>query len=104
MALLVKVMTRNLYLGASIDPILAATSLADIPHRMAAAWSMACATRPDERALALAEEIDRIQPHLVGLQEAWTLDSGALAPSDRSKDPATPEMTLDILSALLREL
>lgn len=101
---MIKVMTRNLYLGASIEPILAATSLADIPHRMAAAWSMACATRPDERALALAAEIDRIQPHLVGLQEAWMLHSAAPAPAPQSKDPDAPEMPLDLLSALLRGL
>lgn len=100
---LVKVMTRNLYLGASIDPILAATSLVDIPHLMATAWSTACASRPDQRALALAEEIDRIQPHLVGVQEAWTLHSAALTPPAQSKD-ATPERTLDLLSALLGEL
>jgi len=100
---LVKVLTRNLYLGASIDPILAAQSLADIPHLMNAAWSMACATRPHERALALADEIDRLQPHLVGLQEAWTLHRAALPASCQSVDPVDGEM-LDLLSALLREL
>lgn len=64
------VMTRNLYLGANLDPILAAPSAAAVPQIAAQVWAEVQATNFPARAGALADEIVRARPHLVGLQEA----------------------------------
>ena len=65
----VVVMTRNLYLGTDIDPILTITDPAQIPAAVAAAWAEIQATDFRQRAEALADEIVRANPHVVGLQE-----------------------------------
>jgi endonuclease/exonuclease/phosphatase family metal-dependent hydrolase len=63
----VRLMSRNLYLGANIDQVLfggaegVAAALAEIQH-----------TSYPHRAHALAAEIAALQPHLVGLQEVST--------------------------------
>ena len=65
----VTVITRNLYVGADINPILGAPSLPAIPGLVAAAFEQVQATDFPERAEALADEISATEPHLVGLQE-----------------------------------
>src|SRR4051794_1286241 len=73
----VKVMTRNLYLGADLNPpIRAALSAPDLPSAVAAfgtanahLWSIVQQTNFPARAKLLAAEIDRYQPDLIGLQE-----------------------------------
>lgn len=65
-----RVMTRNIYLGASITPLLTAPSAALIPGLVATMWEEVQATDFPARAVQLAEEIDRQKPHVVGLQEA----------------------------------
>ena len=64
------VLTRNVYIGADIDPIFAV----DFRNPMAVVeaatvWANVQSTRFDERAAALVDEIERRQPHLIGLQE-----------------------------------
>jgi hypothetical protein len=65
-----RVMTRNLYLGASITPLLTAPSAQLIPGLVAEMWTAVQATDFPSRAALLAEEIDRQRPHVVGLEEA----------------------------------
>jgi hypothetical protein len=65
----VVVMTRNLYLGTDIDAILSIPDPAQIPAAVAAAWAEIQATDFPQRAEALADEIVRANPHVVGLQE-----------------------------------
>jgi endonuclease/exonuclease/phosphatase family metal-dependent hydrolase len=65
-----RVMTRNIYLGASITPLLTAPSAQLIPGLVAEMWVAVQATDFPSRAVRLAEEIDRQQPHVIGLQEA----------------------------------
>ncbi len=62
--------TRNLFLGAAIEPLLD-PSLPDaqIPAVAAEAWQQVLATDFAERAGAVADEIERRRPHAVGLQE-----------------------------------
>lgn len=64
-----RVMTRNVYVGAPIETVAGATNPAEIPLRVAEAWAAVQATDFPERAEALADEIAREGPHLVGLQE-----------------------------------
>lgn len=72
----IDVMTQNQYLGADLAPVLGAATANSFD---AAAFSAAvvdaltkiAATRPAERARALAEQIARRDPDVVGLQEAY---------------------------------
>jgi endonuclease/exonuclease/phosphatase family metal-dependent hydrolase len=95
----VKVMTRNLYLGADLQPAIAAT---DIPEFLAAnahIFSVVQQTNFPERAVALAREIADADPTLIGLQEVALWYSGPF------NDPA-PATTLeyDFLETLQQEL
>jgi hypothetical protein len=68
----VSVMTRNLYLGAELNGILAAFATGNQDAVVAAAtdtWKQVRASDPAERMAAVADEIVRTKPHAVGLQE-----------------------------------
>ena len=65
----VTVMTRNIYLGASLDAALATNSPFEIPGVVSQTWAQILAANFPERAQALADEIAETQPHLIGLQE-----------------------------------
>ena len=69
----IKVMTRNLYLGTDIDPLVGALASGN-PGLIAAAstqaWNNIAATDFLNRSGALADEIAAANPDLVGLQEA----------------------------------
>ena len=63
-----KVMTRNVYFGAELAPILAAPPPA-IPFAVAGVVANVAASKPEERMQRVAQEIFAAQPHIVGLQE-----------------------------------
>ncbi len=65
----VKVMSRNVYVGTDVDMVLEATDPNTIPFFVKAAYEMLLATDYYARADALAEEIEKTLPHVVGLQE-----------------------------------
>src|SRR5712691_1071059 len=65
----VKVMTRNLYLGADLTPVIAATTPAEFLAAVSAVFAEVQATNFPERAKRLAVEIDKDKPLLIGLQE-----------------------------------
>jgi hypothetical protein len=92
----VTVMSRNLYLGASLTPLIIS------PDPLAAVrqvWAQVQATDFPLRAEALADEIVDEEPLLVGLQEVTTYRQGALF------DPApAEEVVYDFLQILLDEL
>lgn len=91
------VMTRNLYVGADVDAVIAALASRDPAEAQAAllaAIATLQATDFPARAAAIADEIARARPHVVGLQEVSRVDIG-LPPLD---------VHLDFLPALLDEL
>lgn len=94
-----RVMTRNLYLGADLTPVLRAANPPALIDAVTAVYRNVQATNFPERAEALADEIAESNPHLVGLQEAvlW-----------RSQTPAGPgsatHVEYDFLQILLDEL
>jgi endonuclease/exonuclease/phosphatase family metal-dependent hydrolase len=100
----VTVMTRNLYLGADVDPIIAATDPAQIPLLVSQAWATVQATDFAERAGALADEIARARPHLVGLQEVALFR--IQVPGDAALGGTTPAtaVAIDFLAVLLEAL
>ncbi|MBI4409358.1 MAG: endonuclease/exonuclease/phosphatase family protein, partial [Gemmatimonadetes bacterium] len=100
----VTVLTRNLYLGADVDPIIGAQSLAQIPGLAGAAWATIQATDFPARAQALADEIAATRPHLVGLQEVTLYR--VQTPSDAIVGGAAPATVVayDFLEILLDAL
>jgi len=67
------VLSRNLYIGASLAPILTATTPDQFVAAVQGVLAGVAATNFPERAAALADEIAASRPHLVGLQEAFRL-------------------------------
>ena len=95
----VTVMTRNLYLGADIDPLFAATDQASFLAAVVGLWNSVVSTDFPTRADALADEIAAHEPDLIGLQEAVVWRSGPLL------DPAAAtDVEYDFLATLLDEL
>jgi len=97
-------MTRNVYLGASISPLLRAESAAVIPGLVAEMWATVQANDFPSRAALLADEIDRQRPHVVGLQEASVFR--IQSPGDflvGNPEPAT-EVVYDYIELLQAEL
>lgn len=99
----VKVMTRNLYLGADLAPVFTAPSVPDLLVRAAQQYQMVQATDFSARAKVLAREIKDADPVLIGLQEASLWRRGEPGVLD---GPATPATTVvyDFLQILLDEL
>jgi endonuclease/exonuclease/phosphatase family metal-dependent hydrolase len=96
-------MTRNLYFGADLTPILTAAP-ADVPARAGEVFSAVVASRPTERMERIADEIAASRPHIVGLQEAVLWRS--LAPSSFPARPPVPatDVEYDFIGSLLSGL
>jgi len=102
------VMSRNLYVGADITPVVVAVSAPDpdpvaIIGAVTQTWQGILNTNFPERADALADEIELAMPHLIGLQEVSLLRTGA---PDRFFGNATQatDVEFDYLEILLDEL
>src|SRR5215217_1722573 len=102
----IKVMTRNLYLGADLTQAISAIISGDhsaIIDAATATWASVMATNFPERSEALADEIADSQPQLVGLQEVSLYRTGA--PDTFSENPTPAKrVRLDYLEILLQEL
>jgi endonuclease/exonuclease/phosphatase family metal-dependent hydrolase len=94
-------MTRNLFLGTGFEPILSITSPTGLFAAVAQLWANVQATDFRQRAVALAAEVERTRPDVIGLQEAvlWRTQS----PSDFTATPATA-VAYDFVELLLAEL
>lgn len=99
----VTVMTRNLYLGGDLLPLVAARDRNEFEQRAAELVQAVQATNFPERAKALAREIDTHDPDLVGMQEVSLWRRGADGVKDGSATPATT-VVYDFLATLRREL
>jgi endonuclease/exonuclease/phosphatase family metal-dependent hydrolase len=95
----ITVFTQNLYLGAALDPVLAATP-AQLPQAVAQAFAQVQATNFAERAERLADEIAATRPDLIGLQEVALYRRQS--PGDAISGGTTPATTvvLDFLHVL----
>lgn len=96
------VMTRNLYFGTDLGPVIAATTPTEFFTRVAAALTQSQATDFAGRAEAWADEIEQARPDLVGLQEAvlWRTQT----PADFSATPNATTVEADFVELLLAEL
>jgi endonuclease/exonuclease/phosphatase family metal-dependent hydrolase len=98
----VRVLTRNLYLGGDIGPILAAQSQEELLAAAATAWNQIQLTDYPARAARLAEEISYTRPDLVGLQEVTRYTVGDFPPPGEELFPTEP--LLDFLPVLQAQL
>ena len=100
-----KVLTRNLYFGADLQPIFQAVSFPDLLTKVAQAFAMVQSTDFPERARALADEIADADPHVVGLQEVTIWRRGTPV-NVADWAPGIPAETVeyDFLAILLAEL
>jgi len=64
-----RVMTRNIYIGADVDVVLSAQNPQEIPILAAQAFQELISTNFPERAISLAKEIALTRPDIIGLQE-----------------------------------
>jgi len=67
----IDVMTQNQYLGADIAPLIGAIGTPGFNDAVVSALEQITANRSQERFNALAAQITKRRPHLVGLQEVW---------------------------------
>jgi len=92
----IRLVTQNMYVGSSF----AALSVAQTPDQLRAAvatiYNNILASKPAERAAAMAREIARHRPDLVALQEAAMLRTGTGGPA--------VTVRADLLQSLLDEL
>jgi hypothetical protein len=101
---IVRIMTRNLYLGADINRVLLAEDPAKIPLLVAQTWGVVQQTNFAERAETIADEIEAAKPHLVGLQEVSLFrmeDPGDLLMGGQT---LPTEIVIDFLQILLDTL
>lgn len=101
----VDVMTRNLYLGASLTPIVTALAGGD-PGRIVAAatrtWGEVQASEPEARMAAVADEIVAAKPAAVGLQEVTEWSTYAYDPA--TGEASDPTVVYDFLGLLMKAL
>ena len=64
-----KVMTWNIYVGANVDIVLGATDVLDAAQKVAVAYEELKQTNFPERASAIAAQVARHRPQLIGFQE-----------------------------------
>jgi hypothetical protein len=106
----IKVMTRNLFLGADLAPAIEAASIPEAIDGAGAVWRELQLTRFGQRSVPLAREIKRSKADLVGLQEValWRRQT----PSDGGAPPISPiptstpatQVYQDFLAILKRRL
>ena len=93
------VMTRNLYLGADLTPLITAQGPGELFAAAADTWLAVEATNFPERAKLIAQEIDDTSPDVIGLQEVAMWRSGTFL------DPADADVVeYDFLASLQTEL
>jgi endonuclease/exonuclease/phosphatase family metal-dependent hydrolase len=93
----ITVMTRNLYLGADLRPILAAQDAAELLGAVGATFAAVQASDVEGRIGAIADEIVQARADLVGVQE------GSLWRTGSFMTPAT-EVAFDFIALLLEAL
>ena len=100
----ITVMTRNLYLGGSLDAALATQSPLLIPGVVSQTWAKILAANFPERAKALADEIAETQPHLIGLAGGRPLPHSNPRRLSAGQPGCRSQVEMDYLDLLLAEL
>ena len=99
-----KVMTYNVYVGSSADPLLSVEDLFQVPGKVANMYNNVIAADFPGRAAGIAKIIGTHQPHLIGLQEISLIR--LQTPGDFLPDNPTlaDEVFMDYLQILMDAL
>ncbi|MFM8526765.1 MAG: endonuclease/exonuclease/phosphatase family protein [bacterium] len=102
----IRVMTRNLYLGADLSPGLNSGSLAELTSGAGEILRSVDATKFSDRAKQLAKEIRSTNPDLVGLQEdaQWRPKTPPVVYIPGLGSPVSATVRYDFLALLLAAL
>jgi endonuclease/exonuclease/phosphatase family metal-dependent hydrolase len=94
-------MSRNLYLGAELLPVIAAGNEQEFLAATTTVWAHVNVNRFDVRAEGIADEIAATGAELVGLQEAytWRYREADVAPEDATVVYDYVQLVLDALAA-----
>lgn len=97
------VMTRNLYLGVDLLPLVSSANIGELAQNAAAAFAVVEATDFPTRAEALADEIAEHEPALIGLQEValWRTSEEGVMDGPLSPAEVVVADFLDVLSGAL---
>ena len=98
------VMTYNVYVGGSAEPLLSVENLLQVPTEVANMYNNVIASDFPGRAAAIAKSIKTYQPHLIGLQEISLIRRQS--PGDRIAGGTVPaeEVVMDFLQILMDAL
>ena len=77
----VRIMSQNMDEGTAFQELVLARTPQEFVAAVTLTYEKILATRPAERAVAMAREIAKQRPDLVGLQEASIVRTGAVAPA-----------------------
>ena len=100
----VRVMTRNLYLGADLGPALEATNTTQLAFAAGAIQQTVDQTDFPRRSKLLAKEIKRANPDLVGLQEVALWRNDTTPPAQDGPQTPANELRYDFLDLLMTKL
>lgn len=95
-----RVLCRNLYLGADFNQLLPAQTALSLAQIVANFYRFVLDTRYEERAQALAREIVARDPHVVCLQEVFEYQLLGAAASDAPPSDAPPSDAPPVLSQI----
>ena len=98
------VMTYNVYVGGSAEPLLSVENLLQVPTEVANMYNNVIVSDFPGRAAAIAKSIKTYQPHLIGLQEISLIRQQN--PGDRIAGGLVPaeEVVIDFLQILMGAL
>jgi endonuclease/exonuclease/phosphatase family metal-dependent hydrolase len=101
----VTVMTRNLYLGSDIINLATAPDIPTLAQAAKAYFQTVEANKPEVRMKAIAAEIKKVKPDVVGLQEASRWNRGPNGVQDNNIDVLNANQVLiDYLKLLTDDL
>jgi endonuclease/exonuclease/phosphatase family metal-dependent hydrolase len=100
----ISVMTRNLYLGADLSPLVAALTPQDLEALAGSVWRNVQDSRFPERAVSLANEIAISQPDVLCLQEVSLFRTQSPGNWQSGALPDASTVELDFLELLVAEL
>ena len=97
----VTVMTQNLYFGADLGPVLGAPDFPALVAAVGATFAAAQATNIPARLEAVADEIVKVRPDVIGLQEAALWRTGPFTPPLRTEATTVAFDFIDLLLSAL---
>ena len=97
-------MTYNLYVGSSAEPLLSVENVLQVPQEVAIMYNNVIASDFPGRAAAIAKSIKMYQPHLIGLQEISLIRRQSPGDSIANRTADAEEVVLDFLQILMGAL